>query len=133
MHRESMRNRSGRRAFSLLELVLVMVIIGLLASVASLALVNQAQQARIDTTKTSIKTIEAALKQYNFHNGAYPNNAQGIAALVPKYLEKTPLDGWKREFIYVSPGPGGQDYIIVSAGKDGIADNEDDIRSWEIQ
>ncbi len=126
-------SRSVRRAFSLLELVLVMVIIGLLAAVAAYNLVGQAQQARIDTSKQSIKVIEQALKSYNFHNGAFPTSTQGLGALVPKYLEKMPLDGWKRPFTYLSPGPGGQEYVIVSAGKDGIPDNEDDVRSWEIQ
>ncbi|MGD9691326.1 MAG: type II secretion system major pseudopilin GspG [Phycisphaerales bacterium] len=133
MKSSRVRSRSGRRAFSLLELVLVMVIIGLLAAVAAFNLVGQANRARVDTTKQSIKVIEQALKTYNFDNGAFPATAQGIPALVPKYLEKMPLDGWKRPFNYYSPGPGGQEYVIISAGKDGIPDNEDDVRSWEIE
>lgn len=129
-----MRMRTARRAFSLLELVLVMVIIGLLASVAAFNLVGQAQSARVEASKQSIMVIEKALKSYNFNNGAFPTTAQGIQALVPKYLEKPPLDGWKREFDYYSPAPQGQfDYVIISRGKDGIPDTEDDVRSWEIQ
>lgn len=130
MHRNPLRRAAGARAaFTLLELVLVMVILGLLATVAALNLTSQADKARVDTTRTSMTVIEQALKSYYFEKGAYPTTEQGLRALVDtKHLEKMPLDGWKREFQYFSPGPNGAPYEIISLGKDAIAETEDDIR-----
>ena len=123
----------ARRAFTLLELVLVMVILGLLASVAAYNLIGTADKARVDATKQSMKIIEQALKSYYFEKGAYPTTAEGLAALVNTgKLEKMPQDGWKREFQYYSPGGNNRPYDIISLGKDAQADTADDVRSWEI-
>ncbi len=123
----------ARRAFTLLEMMLVLLIIGLLATVAALNLVGGAEEARRKATGATIKTLETALKQYNFDTGAYPTTEQGIAALVPKYVEKMPLDGWKRPLFYYSPGTHGYDYEIISYGGDALPDTEDDVRSWELE
>jgi general secretion pathway protein G len=122
-----------RRAFTLLEMMLVMLIIGLLATVAALNLVGGAETARRNATITTIRTIETALKSYNFETGAYPTTEQGLGVLVPKFLEKAPLDGWKRPLFYYSPGTHGFDYEIVSYGKDALPDTDDDVRSWELE
>lgn len=128
-----MRTRRFGPAFTLLEVMLVLLIIGLLATAAAINLVGAADKARVNQSKTSIKTIESALKQYYFTHGRYPTSEFGLNALVPDYLEKTPLDGWKQPFAYFSPGGAGRDFEIISLGKDGVPDTEDDIRSWEIE
>lgn len=124
---------AARSAFTLLEMMLVLVIIGVLASVAALNLVGGADKARVNATEATIKTVEAALKQYYFDTGAYPTTEQGLVVLVPKYIEKAPLDGWKRELFYYSPGVNGNDFEIVSIGKDALPDTEDDIQSWRLE
>jgi general secretion pathway protein G len=121
------------RAFTLLELMLVLVILGVLATVAAIAVTGQADTARENATKASIQTIERALKSYNIQTGAYPTTAESLAPLVPRFLEKPPLDGWKREFVYFHPGQQGREFEIISKGKDGEYGTADDIRSWEIQ
>lgn len=127
------RSRSPRRGFTLLELMLVLVILGVLATVAAVAVTGQADNARRNATQASMQTIERALKSYYLQTGAYPTTSEGIAPLVPQFLEKMPLDGWKREFTYFHPGQQGREFEIVSRGKDGEYGTEDDIRSWEIQ
>lgn len=124
---------AARSAFTLLEMMLVLVIIGVLASVAALNLVGGADKARVNATEATIKTVEAALKQFYFDTGAYPTTEQGLVVLVPKYIEKAPLDGWKRELFYYSPGVNGNDFEIVSIGKDALPDTEDDIQSWRLE
>ncbi|MBL0921316.1 MAG: type II secretion system major pseudopilin GspG [Phycisphaerales bacterium] len=125
--------RRTRRAFTLLEMMLVLVIIGVLASVAALNLVGGADKARARATEATMKTLDSALQQYFFDTGAYPTTAQGLDALVPKYVQKPPLDGWKREMFYYSPGVNGNDFEIISLGKDALPDTEDDIRSWLLE
>lgn len=121
------------RAFTLLELMLVLVILGVLATVAAIAVTGQADTARENATKTSIQTIERSLRAYYVQTGAYPTTAEQLQPLIPRFLEKTPLDGWKREFVYFHPGQQGREYEIISKGKDGEYGTADDIRSWEIQ
>ena len=127
------RTSRARRAFTLLEVMLVLLIIGLLATVAAVNLVGAADRARVQQTKTSIKMIESALKQFYFTHGRYPPTEAGLGALVPDYLESMPTDAWKQPFAYFSPGTSGRDFDIISVGKDGVADTEDDIRSWELE
>lgn len=89
-------------------------------------------------TAASIQIAEAALNQYRFDTGAYPTREQGLAALVPKYLEPNFLkqgtlrDYWNRECLYSCPGLDGREFEIVSRGKDGLLNTEDDIQSWRL-
>jgi general secretion pathway protein G len=129
----SSANRPVVRGFTLLELMLVLVILGVLATVAAVAVTGQADNARRNATEASMRTIETALKSYYLQRGAYPTTQEGLGVLVPTFLEKPPLDGWKRPFAYFHPGQGTREYEIISVGKDGEYGTEDDIRSWEIQ
>lgn len=138
MPRPSMTDRASRSfprasgGFTLLELMLVLVILGVLATVAAIAVTGQADNARRSATVTSMQTIDRGLKSYYLQKGAYPTTQEGISILVPTFIEKPPLDGWKRPFAYFHPGQGGRDYDLISVGKDGEYGTEDDIRSWEI-
>lgn len=128
-----MFRRHTRRAFSLLELMLVLIIIGILGGIAALNLTGAAEKARIRATEASIQTIERGLKEFHFETGVYPTMEEGIQVLVErKILDKVPTDGWERQFEYYYPVEGNVPYEIVSPGKDGVLPSEDDIISWQI-
>ena len=139
------------RGFSLIELMVVVIILGILAMYIGPKLIGRTEQAKETQTRVQIEALETALKLYKLDNSIYPSTEQGLLALIEQpetgiiprkwrkggYLEKgkVPLDPWGNEFIYVSPGVNG-DYDIVSYGADGVPGGEDenkDINNWEIE
>ena len=139
------------RGFSLIELMVVVIILGILAMYIGPKLMGRTEQAKETQTRVQIEALETALKLYKLDSGIYPSTEQGLLALIEQpetgiiprkwrkggYLEKAkvPLDPWGNEFIYVSPGVNG-DYDIVSYGADGVPGGEDenkDINNWEIE
>ena len=136
-----------RKGFTLIEIMVVVVIIGLLSALVGPRLLGQSDEAKRKTTQTQISQLEQVLGLYYLDNGAYPTSSQGVAALVTApttppeplnykkggYMKKMPKDAWGREFIYVSPGEHG-DFDIVSYGADGQEGGEGanaDINNWE--
>jgi general secretion pathway protein G len=145
------RTLRGNRGFSLIELMVVVIILGILAMYIGPKLMGRTEQAKEVQTRVQIEGLETALKLYKLDNGVYPTTEQGLQALVEEpdvenvsqnwrkggYLEKgkVPKDPWGNEFIYLSPGIQG-DYDITSYGADGVPGGEDeykDINSWEIE
>jgi general secretion pathway protein G len=145
------RTLRGNRGFSLIELMVVVIILGILAMYIGPKLMGRTEQAKEVQTRVQIEGLETALKLYKLDNGTYPTTEQGLQALVERpetqnvqqnwrkggYLEKgkVPKDPWGNEFIYLSPGIQG-DYDITSYGADGVPGGEDenkDINSWEIE
>lgn len=145
------RTLSGNRGFSLIELMVVVIILGILAMYIGPKLMGRTEQAKEVQTRVQMEGLETALKLYKLDNGTYPTTEQGLQALVEMpetqnvlqnwrkggYLEKgkVPKDPWGNEFIYLSPGIHG-DYDITSYGADGVPGGEDeykDINSWEIE
>ena len=141
----------GCRGFTLIELMVVIVILGILAGLIIPRIMGRPEEAKQLKAKMQIESLETALKLYKLDNGMYPDTEQGLQALVeqpetgtiPKkwrkngYLEKgrLPKDPWGNEFIYLSPGAHGE-YDIISYGADGVPDGEDknrDINNWEIE
>jgi general secretion pathway protein G len=135
-----MRNSSGnQRGFTLIELMIVIVIIGILATLLMPRIMERPEEARRIKAKTDVKAIESALKLYKIDNGTYPTTEQGLEALlkkpetqpVPKkwreggYLDGTavPKDPWNNPFFYTSPVKAKEgrdyDYEIISYGHDG--------------
>lgn len=122
----------SQRGFTLIEIMVVMVILGLLVSVVAPNIMGQNTKARTGITKTQIKSISSALDMYKLDNFNYPGTEQGLDALVTEpsgspeaknwnndgYLKKIPLDPWKNEYQYVSPGSEGP-YDLYSFGADG--------------
>jgi general secretion pathway protein G len=123
--------RTGRgRGFTLLEMMLVVVIIGMLATVAVIAIGSRARTAKIETTKVKLKTIESQLDAYQVERGSFP---QSLSALVPGYLKTVPKDAWKRDFVYsLTPVGPNQPFTLYSLGES-EEDPSDDISVWTIE
>ena len=137
--------------FTLLELLVVLVILGILASFIGPKIMGHPEEARRTKAVVQIQALETALKTYRLDNGVYPSTDQGLQALIelPKsgkvpnkwrsggYLEKgkVPLDPWGKPFVYLSPGVKG-DFDLSSLGADGESGGEGgdrDIHNWEIE
>lgn len=139
----------SEKGFTLIEIMVVIVILGLLAAVVVPKIVGRTDEARRTTARIEIKNIEAALHLFKLDNGFYPTTEQGIEALVDKptigqipnnyrddaYLPKLPLDSWGYQYVYLSPGRHGR-FDLVSYGGDGESGGEGnnaDIESWDIE
>lgn len=133
--------------FSLVEILVVLVIMGLLISVVAPTVLNRADEARVQKVQADFKQIETALKIYRLDNYVYPTTEQGLEALVepssldpvPRnfkkggYLPEVPMDPWGRPYLYLSPGENGE-VDIYSLGADGLSGGEDqnaDIGNWK--
>lgn len=136
-----------RKGFTLIEIMVVVVIIGLLSALVGPRLIGQSEDAKSKTTQTQISQLEQTLGLFHLDNGFYPTTGQGLSALVSKpsmspepinykrngYMKKVPKDSWGREFIYVCPGEHG-DFDLTSYGADGAeggSDGNKDIINWE--
>ncbi|MDD5691169.1 MAG: type II secretion system major pseudopilin GspG [Candidatus Omnitrophica bacterium] len=137
-----MKAKSG---FTLIELMLVVIILGVLAAMVMPRLSGRSEQAKSSVAKTDISAnIATALDLYELDNGRYPTTEQGLSALVTKpgdlsdganwngpYIKKEPNDPWGKAYQYKYPSTHeGQDYDLYSLGADGI-ESEDDIGNWE--
>ena len=134
-----MKNKKG---FTLIELMLVVIIIGVLVSMVAPRLAGRTEEARIAAGKADINSnISVALDLYELDNGKYPATEEGLQALLTKpgssvkwkgpYLKKEPLDPWGREYVYRFPGEHNTDYDLYSYGPDGVEGGGDDVTNWE--
>lgn len=143
--------RFSNRGFTLIEIMVVIIILGILAGLLVPRIIGRPEEAKQVKAKILIEGLDTALKLYKLDNGMYPMTEQGLQALVEKpetepipkkwrkggYLEKSkvPKDPWGNEFVYLSPGVHG-DFDIISYGGDGAAGGEDtdkDINNWETE
>lgn len=149
--RDIMRTQTNKRrkknGFTLVELMVVIVIIGLLATIVALNVIPSGDTARVQKAKADIATIEQALEMYRLQQSNYPTTAQGLAALtsVPAglanpaayqaggYIKKLPDDPWGNAYLYASPGKHGA-FDVWTNGADGKEGGEGinaDIGSWQ--
>jgi len=146
-----MRNRfSDNFGFTLIEIMVVIVILGILAGLIVPRIMGRPEEARRMKARVQIESIETALKLYKLDNGSYPTTEQGLQALVeppavgqlPRawreggYLEKgkVPKDPWDNEYVYLCPGVHGE-LDLISYGADGEPGGEgkyEDINNWEL-
>ena len=146
------RIRGNHRGFTLIELMVVVIILGILALYVGPKIMGEPEKAKRVKAKMDIATLETTLKMYKLDNGVYPSTEQGLQSLVempetgvvPKnwrkggYIEKNrvPKDPWGNEFVFISPGAHG-DFDLISYGLDGVPGGEDegglDINNWEVE
>ncbi|MBW8035461.1 MAG: type II secretion system protein GspG, partial [Planctomycetes bacterium] len=131
MHKAKRTNK--RSGFTMIELMAVLIILGLLSTVAMTKFIGQIDRAKRTTTKTNLGILHSAIINYRMDVGSYPEEGDpGLYALIEQpgdaegwqpggYLESTnlPLDGWKKEFIYVRDYDENTPFVIISLGADG--------------
>lgn len=130
-----MKRSLAKRAFTLIELLLVMVIIAILAGIIVPKFVGRKQDAQIKAAMQDISTIKTQLAAFEIDNGRFPTQEEGLGALVTNpgslqnwkpYLDKPAIDPWGHPYVYHVPGTNGQDFDLYStgpSGQDGAADN----------
>ena len=114
------RIRRRAKGFTLLELLVVIVIIGLLAGYVAPRYFSQVGKSEIQVAKAQIESFEKALDQYRLDTRRYPTSEEGLQALGPYLRKSVPNDPWGRPYVYRTPGSKGE-YEIVSYGRDGKA------------
>ena len=145
----SQRAHTRREAFTLIEIMAVVLIMGLLASIVGVTVIRQIDKGRVTATRIQIKQLEVALTAFYSDNGFFPSTEQGLDALVERptigreardypdggYLQGgvVPLDAWQSPYQYQSPGQISRDYDIWSLGADAAAGGtgvDTDIGNW---
>jgi general secretion pathway protein G len=144
-HTPSRLRRAVQDGFTLIELMVVLVIIGVLAALIVPNVLDRAEDARATAAKTDVNNLMQALKLYKLDNQRYPTTEQGLQALLTKpttgpvppnwkpYVEKLPQDPWNHPYQYLNPGVKGE-IDVMSFGADGQAGGEGknaDIGSWQ--
>ena len=146
IHDNSFNKYSKQSGFTLIEVMVVVIILGILAAVVVPNIMDKPDQARITKAKQDIRALESALNMYKLDNFVYPNTDQGLEALVQKpsgspdpknwkqYLKRLPDDPWGNPYQYLNPGVQG-DIDIFTFGADGVQGGEDvatDIGNWDL-
>ena len=138
-------SRTAQRGFTLIELMVVLVIIGVLAALIVPNVIERADDARVTAARTDINNLMQALKLYRLDNQRYPTAEQGLQSLLTRpttgpaapnwkpYVEKLPNDPWGHPYQYMNPGIKGE-IDVLSFGADGVSGGEGknaDIGSWQ--
>ncbi len=135
--------------FTLIEIMVVLIIIGLLAGIVVPRLMGRTEEAKRTKTAVQIRNLQSALDLYKLDSGNYPSTEQGLQALIEKpaigeipknwkedgYIDKIPRDAWGNNYVYISPGIHA-DFDLYSYGADGEEGGEGknaDIQSWNLE
>ena len=147
MTERSTRPTRIEAGFTLIEIMVVVVIIGLLAAAIVPQIMGRLSQAEVTRARQDIRGIETALNVFRLDNYRYPTTDEGLQALVTNpgeaaapnwqrggYLKSIPLDPWRRPYIYLNPGQHGEFdiYTLGADGQDGGEDNNADIGNWNL-
>ena len=138
-------DRNRARGFTLIEVMVVVVILGIMAAILVPRIMDRPEQAQIIKAKSDIRVIESQLNLYRLDNFSYPTTDQGLEALVERpthgpearnykqggYLDRLPIDPWGNPYQYLNPGTHGT-IDVYSLGPDGVP-SDDDIGNWNLQ
>jgi general secretion pathway protein G len=139
-----MKLKRTQFGFTLIEVMVVVVILGILAAIVVPRIMDRPDEARKVKAQQDIRALEAALNLYRLDNYAYPSTDQGLEALSQKpvpdpprwkeggYVDRLPMDPWQHPYQYLSPGSHGS-IDIYSMGPDGQSGTDDDIGNWTLQ
>lgn len=138
---------AGQRAFTLIEIMVVVIIIGILAAIVAPNVIGRVDDAQITKARAEISNIENAMKFYRLDNFTYPSSNQGVEALVSKpadpsiknwktggYLDRVPKDPWGNAYLYLNPG-NHREFDVYTLGRDGRPGGEGidaDIGNWDL-
>lgn len=134
-------DRRSERGFTLIELIVVLVILGMLAAVVAPKIYDKLSTSKDQIAKIQITEFEGALQLYSFDMGRLPDTGEGLEALLinpvgnqswngPYLSKELPKDPWQRAYVYRYPGMHA-DFDLLSVGADGAEGTEDDICSWK--
>ena len=135
--------KSRDSGFTLIELMLVVIIIGIIAAIAVPRMTGRTERARLAAAKATINSLSAALDSFELDVGRFPSSEEGLDALIERpsalttesqwngpYMREIPFDSWNRPFIYKYPGENSVDFDLVSLGHDGQEATEDDVTNF---
>ena len=141
-----MQHPRTANGFTLIELIVVIVILGVLSTIVIQAVGDRPDQARLVKVRNDLMALEGALGLYRLDNLALPSQSQSLMALVERpdgldtwrgpYVDRLPNDPWGNAYLYRTPGRDGRLYDLISLGQDGVAGGTDlnaDIRNWDLE
>ncbi len=140
-----MKNRKLQKGFSLIEIMVVLLIIGMMAALVAPSILGQSEEAALRKAAVDIQQLESALEMYKLRNSNFPTTEQGLDALVSEpsidpiprnypvggFIKRLPADPWGNDYALISPGELGV-IDIYSTGPDGEPGTDDDIGTWNI-
>jgi general secretion pathway protein G len=137
MKKRSNKKRRPARGFSLLEIMVVLVLIGMVVSLVTVNVMNRLEEGKIDTARTQAQQIATSLDVYKLQKGKYPSSGEGLSVLSqgPRpIMDKVPKDPWNNDYILMCPGQKNPTKCDVrSRGPDGQEGTEDDVGNWAVQ
>lgn len=145
MTRNVVRRLGRRRAFTLLEVLMVIVILGVLAALVAPRIMGSGEDAKKKATALQLKTLEEQLERFKIECGRYPTESEGLNALLVKpdaediaekwtgkYIKEAPNDAWGKAINYRVPGQYNADAVdLWSSGPNGTEGDDDDIKNWK--
>lgn len=146
-HRKQGIKSGQQTGFTLIEIMVVVVILGILAAMVAPKILSRPDQAKVTVARSDIETVSQALELFRLDNGFYPSTDQGLEALVKKpmvapeprswnpegYLKRMPVDPWGNPYLYLQPGNHGK-YDLYSQGADGREGGDGldaDVTNWD--